>query len=554
MDILFTKDAYKAVQKAGAKSPVFHEEDPWREVEVESRLIQKEDFPLIKKALQKDQFAQFIENRRVIRAIEMLEKIEAGDSKEVKIKTLQLFAETARDMISKTQHKYLFERESKLGALLPYFVLSVKYHPPERFSDAHVTIELIALCRGDKKERPGKASLSISREELKGGTVTQILDRKGAFIESEDLMKEYEEDRARYEKISRLTGEQFVARGTAAFEAADKDDDENEYRYSAIPMIRHGADALVVIDDEVDMGDHTPHASTTFWTKGKGDDDDGDEGKDYEIPVHPVVRIFDLWRHIFVTIHVSNLTEYPYNPKIIDKIVLPDSHKRLIEALVVGTVRKMEDVVKGKAAGIIILSKGSPGTGKTLTAEVYGEVAKRPLYTVQCSQLGTDSDSLEKNLSRALERATRWRAILLIDEADVYIYERGHDVQQNAIVGVFLRLLEYFNGILFMNTNREDVIDDAIESRATATIVYRNPDSEKAERIWRILLAQYEIQNGDKLLSACLKKWPAISGRNIRQIIRLGKMLADQEKRPVTIADFEFSAGFQNLPDHVGKV
>jgi hypothetical protein len=197
MDILFTKDAYKAVQKAGAKSPVFHEEDPWREVEIESRLIQKEDLQLIRKVLQKDQFSQFIENRRVVRAIEMLEKIEAGDSKEVKIKTLQLFAETARDMISKTPHKYLFERHDKLGALLPYFVLSVKYHPPERYSDAHVSITMIALHRGDKKEGPGKSSLSIGRGDLKGGTVMQILDRKGAFIESEALMKEYEDDRAR---------------------------------------------------------------------------------------------------------------------------------------------------------------------------------------------------------------------------------------------------------------------------------------------------------------------------------------------------------------------
>jgi len=171
---------------------------------------------------------------------------------------------------------------------------------------------MISLHRGDKTEGPGKNSVSIRREDLKGGTVTQILDRKGVFIESEALMKEYEEDLARYEKISRLTGEQFIARGTAAFDGADKEEEKDEYKYHAIPMLHHGNDARVVVDDEIELGDDTAHATTTFWTKGKGDDDDDEDGgKDYEIPIHPVVRVFDLWRHIFVTIHVSNLTEYP---------------------------------------------------------------------------------------------------------------------------------------------------------------------------------------------------------------------------------------------------
>src|SRR6185295_19284784 len=104
-------------------------------------------------------------------------------------------------------------------------------------------------------------------------------------------------------------------------------------------------------------------------------------------------------------------------------------------------------IVAGKTGGTIVFCTGEPGTGKTLTGEVFSEVIKRPLYVVQCSQLGTDEEELEKQLKKVLRRAQRWGAILLIDEADVYVRERGDDIQQNAIVGVFLRVLEYYRGI-----------------------------------------------------------------------------------------------------------
>jgi hypothetical protein len=50
--------------------------------------------------------------------------------------------------------------------------------------------------------------------------------------------------------------------------------------------------------------------------------------------------------------------------------------------------------------------------------------------------LGTNSDALGEESSISSAYATRWRAILLIDEVDVYIHERGTDVHQNANVGV----------------------------------------------------------------------------------------------------------------------
>ena len=51
--------------------------------------------------------------------------------------------------------------------------------------------------------------------------------------------------------------------------------------------------------------------------------------------------------------------------------------------------------------------------------------------------------TLEHNLVEITSLAHKWGAIILIDEADVYLAERSlQDVQRNGLVSVFLRHLE----------------------------------------------------------------------------------------------------------------
>lgn len=548
MDITFTKETYKAIQKAGAKSPVFHEEEIYRDIKIESRLILLKDRKLIKDLLEKEEFSQFIDNRRVLWALGHVDKIESG--KPLKIKKLTIFEEVAKKAIGKLPHKFVFLKVKKFDCYLPFFVDSVEYEPKNQYSPEHVDISLSALNRGSRGEgdddnKDGSQIVTFGKGTLMGDTLEVILERKGMLLETPELMMEYERDLKKYYEISPKVGAQYLAEGFSKEITVDEDGDERWGEM--VPMIRDGRPSKVVIDDREDFGEDTAHVTCDFWDDSPPKDDDDREMKDWSIPIHPVVRVFSLFRQNFNVIHVSNLTEYVYDSEVGKKIVLPEENKKLIDALVVGTVQKMDDIVKGKALGIIVLCTGSPGTGKTLTAEVYSEVAKRPLYTVQCSQLGTSPERLEKSLFTVLERANRWGAILLLDEADVYIHERGEDVAQNAIVGVFLRLLEYYNGILFMNTNRQEVVDDAIISRVTAHVKYANPSPHDGARIWEILFAQYGITVSAELLARCVTLWGGISGRNIRQIIRLGKMMADHSGHAPRLEDFKFAAQFQDL-------
>ncbi|KAJ6114474.1 hypothetical protein N7486_000252 [Penicillium sp. IBT 16267x] len=86
-----------------------------------------------------------------------------------------------------------------------------------------------------------------------------------------------------------------------------------------------------------------------------------------------------------------------------------------------------------------------------------------------------DPNALDKQLKRIFKIAKQFDAVLLLDEADAYMERRiasygGH----NRLVTVFLRNLEYYEGILFLTTNRATDFDDAVLSRIHLKIKYGN--------------------------------------------------------------------------------
>ncbi len=203
------------------------------------------------------------------------------------------------------------------------------------------------------------------------------------------------------------------------------------------------------------------------------------------------------------------------------------------------------DIIKSKGGGVIVLCSGSPGTGKTLTAEVYSEVMARPLYSVQTSQLGINPDDLEDELLKTFARSQRWNAILLLDEADVYVHKRGDSLQQNAIVGVFLRVLEYYNGVLFLTTNRGQDVDDAIASRCVARIEYKMPTIDDQKKIWRIISDVMDCKVTDKVIEEVTKKHNDLSGRDIKNLLKLGKLVSEAKKQPISFKTIDFVKRFK---------
>jgi SpoVK/Ycf46/Vps4 family AAA+-type ATPase len=143
------------------------------------------------------------------------------------------------------------------------------------------------------------------------------------------------------------------------------------------------------------------------------------------------------------------------------------------------------DFVKNKGEGRIFLLHGAPGVGKTCTAECVAELTHRPLISLTSGDLSVNSYSVENNLRYFLQLGQRYGALVLLDEADVYLERRrATDINRNGLVSVFLRALEYYRGVLFLTTNRVQTFDRAFTSRIHVALHYKNLTEEDRERIW----------------------------------------------------------------------
>lgn len=196
------------------------------------------------------------------------------------------------------------------------------------------------------------------------------------------------------------------------------------------------------------------------------------------------------WGHL----NIANLRPLVTDKDAFKYLVLDDEVKMTVKALIGKFATDLgaghvvpwgQDFVKNKGEGRIFLLHGAPGVGKTCTAECVAELTNRPLIALTSGDLSVDSYNIEANLSYFLELGQRYGALVLLDEADVYLERRrSRDISRNGLVSVFLRALEYYRGVLFLTTNRVQSFDPAFLSRIHVALHYKNLRDEDRERIW----------------------------------------------------------------------
>ncbi|TGJ75550.1 hypothetical protein E0Z10_g10983, partial [Xylaria hypoxylon] len=196
--------------------------------------------------------------------------------------------------------------------------------------------------------------------------------------------------------------------------------------------------------------------------------------------VSKVVAGFLLGERRWGYFHVEMLRDIKFDREAFKYLVLDEEIKTTVKALI-GKFASDEghvsawpnDFVKNKGQGRIFLLHGSPGVGKTCTAECVAELTHRPLLSLTSGDLSTDSLMVEQNLEYFLSLGERFGAIVLLDEADVYLESRRNkNIERNGLVSVFLRALEYYRGVLFLTTNRVQTFDAAFTSRIHVALHY----------------------------------------------------------------------------------
>lgn len=465
--------------------------------------------------------------------------VEEGSAGEARARTLKQFADLLAEYFRTVPGHRIYRQQD--DQWLAYYINSIDYNSESRsrdhYSPAHVEINCMYHLLGEQQS----TSFRFENDDVDRRTVVGALGDAGLMAETEDLRAYYLTTKERYDEVFPSVGIQYTAEGFGV-----SMEERRSYNRARVPLMREGVPAKVVVDVVNESGEERTgrrggYLNARFWNGKKpaairrdtSDDIDNDDGGPWgdqaviqspEIPIHPFCPVYHLNKHERFRVNVMDLKGYAFNKQLGDNLVLPAITKNLVNVLIGQGRISFEDIIEGKGAGACVLLGGPPGVGKTLTAEVFAEATERPLYSVQAAQLGTSPDRIEQNLTKVLDRGSRWNAVVLLDEADVYIANRGVDIQQNAIVAAFLRILEHHTAALFMTTNRSDMVDDAIASRCIARIDYDMPSVADQVEIWEVLNELNATGLDPVQIGEIVRVHSNLSGRDIKQLLKLATL------------------------------
>ena len=179
---------------------------------------------------------------------------------------------------------------------------------------------------------------------------------------------------------------------------------------------------------------------------------------------------------------------------------------------------------------------GPPGTGKSALGEHIAHSLERPLIIKRASDLlSMYIGETEKNIATMFRQAQQDGSILMIDEADSFLQDRGqaHRSWEVTQVNELLTQMEKFEGIFIGSTNLMEQLDSAVLRRFDLKLCfdYLRPDQ-------KITLLQ-------KMVTSKQLKKGALTAEIIQRLQRLENL---------TPGDFTVIARQQQLRDKPMKV
>jgi AAA+ superfamily predicted ATPase len=175
-------------------------------------------------------------------------------------------------------------------------------------------------------------------------------------------------------------------------------------------------------------------------------------------------------------------------------------------------------------------------TRLTESPECIANFLERPLMVLTTTDIGTRPEDVEENLTRNFKVAKNWNAVLLMDEADGCVANRTiKDLHRSSLVASmlshlskieicrlaskparvslancrsgFLHALEFYDGILFLTTNRVGAFDDAIMSRVHIQMFYPNLNAEERHTVWNTFIHKLEAEKPSMQVKYAVKEY-----------------------------------------------
>lgn len=184
-----------------------------------------------------------------------------------------------------------------------------------------------------------------------------------------------------------------------------------------------------------------------------------------------------------------------YDPECVCATISP---ARFLEKAAFLAKRLDEDPMPGMGA---MLFYGPPGTGKTELAKQLARSINKEILVRRASDLLDPYVGMtEQKIAEAFREAARNDYVLLIDEADSFIFNRESASRswEVTMVNEFLGALEDFRGICICTTNFRSHLDAAVMRRFPTKLEFSYAKAEQIERLYANLLRQLTKEEPDE--------------------------------------------------------
>ncbi|MGQ0594467.1 MAG: AAA family ATPase [Gammaproteobacteria bacterium] len=221
----------------------------------------------------------------------------------------------------------------------------------------------------------------------------------------------------------------------------------------------------------------------------------------------------------------------------LDDAVLSDETRSAVEEVLQEHHHQERLASYGLRAADRLLFYGTPGCGKTLTAEVIASELGLPLAVVRVdavvsSYLGETA----ANLRKVFDFATANAAVVLFDEFDALAKERTDEAEHGELrrlVNAVLQMMDAYTGrsVLVAATNHEGILDLAVWRRFEEVLLFEPPNLEQLRRLLALKLhgVRREFEVEDAPVTALFK---GMTHADVERVLRRAikdMVLAGQE-------------------------
>jgi len=181
--------------------------------------------------------------------------------------------------------------------------------------------------------------------------------------------------------------------------------------------------------------------------------------------------------------------------------------------------------------GYKALFHGAPGTGKTLTAGLFGKLANLDVYRIDLSMvISKYIGETEKNLEKVFKKAEHKNWILFFDEADALFGKRtsisdAHDKYANQEIAYLLQRLEDYNGLVILSSNMRSNVDEAFGRRLQSIIHFPMPKAPERLKLWQQSFSKHAVLADDVDIEYVAEKYE-LAGGSIINIVQYASLMA----------------------------